>query len=428
MSILSPYAGWLLPMAILIVLSALFSGSEAALFSLGARDRRPLRRGGVGGRIAHRLLDDSEHLLSAILFWNLLINMTYFAIASIVAGKLESDPDAGTSVAAVFTVISLLVIIFFSEMLPKSIAVLAPARASILLAPPMGVAVNVLRHVLPIVKTSNLLAGRLLWPSFQPETEIDLADIERAVELGTDDAALLKRERVALRSLVEIADMRASELMRPRSKLKLVAPPLDRTLTFEGPIPGGYVIVTDEDGDRMVGTLAVRLLRPSHMDHFDQYVEPVIYIPWSAPVARVLNQLNEQDISVAVVVDEYGDGIGVLSIDRIFRRMLAPQHDQSDEAVVSLAIEVCSPDRCRVAGSVSLRQFAKHLGVEAPEGSVVTVAGFIQRHNERLPRLGDEAILGNHRLTVIEQDDETMRIEAQRIILADENLGEGDGI
>ncbi|OYP29825.1 hemolysin activation protein [Rhodopirellula sp. MGV] len=415
-------------MAILIVLSALFSGSEAALFSLGARDRRRLRRGGVGGRIAHRLLEDSEHLLSAILFWNLLINMTYFAIASIVAGKLEADPNGGASVAAVFTVVSLLVIIFFSEMLPKSIAVLEPTRASILLAPPMGIAVRLIGPVLPVVRTSNKLAGRLLWPTFQPETDIDLADIERAVELGTDDAALLKRERVALSSMVEIADMRASELMRPRSKLKLVEPPLNRETTFEGPIPGGYVIVTDDDGDRMVGTVAVRLLRPSQLDHFEQHIEPVIYVPWSAPVARVLSLLNEQDISVAVVVDEYGDGIGALSIDRIFRRMLAPQHDQSDEAVISDAIEVCSPDRFRVSGGVSLRQFAKRLGVESPEGSVATVAGFIQRHNERLPRLGDEAILGGFRLTVIEQDDESVRIEAQRILNDESNAMEGEGI
>ncbi|MCC9599802.1 CNNM domain-containing protein [Stieleria sp. JC731] len=417
-----------MPMAILIVLSALFSGSEAALFSLGARDRRRLRRGGVGGRIAHRLLEDSELLLSAILFWNLLINMTYFAIASIVAGKLEADPNAGTSVAAAFTISSLLVIIFFSEMLPKSIAVLAPGKASILLAPPMGMAVRLIGPILPIVRTSNLLAGRLLWPTFQPETEIDLADIERAVELGTDDAALLARERLALRSLVEIADMRASELMRPRSKLKLVEPPLIRESVFEGPIPGGYVIVTDDEGDRMVGTVAVRLLRPSQMDHFEQYVEPVIYVPWSAPVARVLSQLNEQDISVAVVVDEYGDGIGALSIDRIFRRMLAPQHDQFDEATVSDAIEVCAPDRYRVSGGVSLRQFSKRLGVDTPEGSIATVAGFIQRHNERLPRLGDEAILGGFRLTVIEQDDERVRIEAQRIQADDASSMEGDGI
>ncbi len=110
----------------------MFSGSEAALFSLNRRSRKSLDRAGVGGRIASRLLQDPERLLSAILFWNLLINMTYFAIAAIVGGKLESNPAAGRSTAVTFTVLSLLTIIFFSEMLPKSLAVLAPMRLSVM--------------------------------------------------------------------------------------------------------------------------------------------------------------------------------------------------------------------------------------------------------------------------------------------------------
>ena len=401
-------------MAVLVLLSALFSGSEAALFSLTPRHRRQLPRSGVGGRIADRLLSDSERLLSAILFWNLLINMTYFAIASIVASRMESDEDAGASMTLVFTAASLLTLIFFSEMLPKSLAVLSPIRASILIAPPLSLAVQLVSPFLPLVKTSNLLASRLLWPSFEPETEIDLADIERAVQLGTHDAALLQRERLALRSLVEIAEMRASELMRPRSKLHLVESPIDPAVLLAKSTPGGYAIITDAAGDRMIGALGVRMLRPSQMNEFEGMVEPVIFVPWSATVARVLDQLNENDLSVAIVVDEYGDGIGALSIDRIFNRMLAPQHDQFEEAGNLIAIEEIEPDRYRVAGSVAFRQLAKQLGIDIPEGSYATVAGFIQRHNKRLPRLGDQAVLGEFELSVVEEDEGDLRIDVRR--------------
>ncbi|MEO1529812.1 MAG: CNNM domain-containing protein, partial [Planctomycetota bacterium] len=190
MSWISDYAGWLVPMVVLILLSALFSGSEAALFSLSTRQRRHLSRGGRGGRVASGLLGDSERLLSAILFWNLLINMTYFAIASIVAGRLEASETSGTTVAFGFTAVSLLAIIFLSEMLPKSIAVLSPTRTSVLVAIPLDVFVRLVSPLLGTVKTANVLASRLLWPSFRSETDIDLADIERAVELGTHDAAL----------------------------------------------------------------------------------------------------------------------------------------------------------------------------------------------------------------------------------------------
>ena len=94
---MSDFVGWisgawplLLAMSVLILLSALFSGSEAALFSLSTRDKKLLRRGGIGGKIATRLLEHPEPLLSAILFWNLLINMTYFALAAILGSRLEA--------------------------------------------------------------------------------------------------------------------------------------------------------------------------------------------------------------------------------------------------------------------------------------------------------------------------------------------------
>lgn len=412
-------------MGVLILLSALFSGSEAALFSLTARHRRRLPRSGVGGRIADRLLSDSERLLSAILFWNLLINMIYFAMASIVASRMEASEDFGASSALAFTAASLLAIIFFSEMLPKSLAVLSPLQASILIAPPLSMAVRIVSPLLPLVKTSNLLASRLLWPSFQPENEIDLADIERAVELGTHDAALLQRERLALRSLVEIAETRASELMRPRGRLHLVESPIDPKVLFSRSAPGGYAIITDSSGEQMIGALGVRMMRPSQVDDYDDLVEPVIYVPWSAPVARVLNQLNESDLRVAIVVDEYGHGIGALSIDRIFRRMLAPHSDQFEEDTNMVAIEQVAPEVYRVAGSTSLRQLAKHLDAVVPEGSVATVAGFIQRHNERLPRLGDQAELDDYQLTVVVEEQGELRIEVKR--REDDGAAGGDG-
>ncbi|MGB1707851.1 MAG: CNNM domain-containing protein, partial [Rubripirellula sp.] len=142
---------WLLAMGILIMFSALFSGSEAAMFSLTQRNLKSLARGGVGGRITAKMLRDPEHLLSAVLFWNLLINMTYFAIAAIVGARLENDVNAGRTVAIVFTIASLLTIIFFSEMLPKSVAVLAPLRISILLGPPLSLAIRMVGPVVPLV-------------------------------------------------------------------------------------------------------------------------------------------------------------------------------------------------------------------------------------------------------------------------------------
>lgn len=401
MSDLAQVWPWLLAMGVLICLSALFSGSEAALFSLTQRGRRRIARGGVGGRLASKLLDDPERLLSAILFWNLLINMTYFAIAASIGSRLEVT--GGSSAMVFFTIVSLLVIIFFSEMLPKSIAVLAPVRTSVLVGPAMAVAVRIVSPLLPVVQVANRTASRLIWPSFAPEREIDLADIERAIELGTDDAILLQREQLALRGIVEMAESRVGEFMRPRARLSLCQRNQIRSRLTEGTHRGGYLMITDDSNETIVGASPVRMLRPSQMDDLESSIEPVIYVPWSAHVSGVWDQLDDADCSVAVVVNEFGESVGALSADDILRRVLAPRRGRDETSEVS--IQEIGQNQFRVNGGASLRALAKRLNVEPPDETTATVAGYLQKVNERRPRQGDVAKLDGFELRVIEEDD-----------------------
>ena len=400
---------WLLAMGVLIMFSALFSGSEAAMFSLTQRSRKSLARGGVGGRVAARMLQDPEHLLSAVLFWNLLINMTYFAIAAIVGARLENDQSAGRTVAVAFTIVSLLSIIFFSEMLPKSVAVLAPLRISIMLGPPLSLAVGMVSPVMPLVNAVNQAASRLVWPSFKPEPEIDLADIERAINLGTDDAALLQRERMALQGLVEIAETRVGELMRPRNKLWMCNDPVESGQVLATMPASGYLMVTDPTGEMLTHSVGVRTLRPSQLDELASICEPVIYVPWSARVSQVLDQLNDEHRSVAVVVNEFGELLGAVSIDGIMRSILAPR--QQEDPFGEVVIQEIAENHFRVSGLVSVRALTKRLGIDLTEEGINTVAGYIQRNNERLPRVGDTARLPGYLLTVLEAEDDGIWID-----------------
>lgn len=396
-------------MTLLIGFSAFFSGSEAALFSLHEKQRRRIATAGGAGKRVGVLLSEPDRLLSAILFWNLLINMTYFAIAAGIGGRLDADSQVGSTGAIVFTMTSLLTIIFLSEMLPKSFAVLAPVRVAFWIATPMNLALLVVGPVLPIVRAANVAARRLLWPSFQPEPELDLADIERAIELGTDDAALLQRERSVLRELIAISETRADELMRSRSRLELVTLPVLSDWTPSERISGGYVYVTNVDDETIVGSIHTQMLRPSQWEDLEDACEPVLYVAWSAKVAQVFDQLMQEEQRVAVVVNEFGESIGAISVEDILRSVLAPRHVVEDDEDTMIAL----PDgRWRLAGTLSLRVLTKQLDLDEPEERTATVAGFIQRFNERLPRVGDTAMLGNFRLTVIDDDGDNIRIEA----------------
>ena len=415
-SILSPISSawlgengfWLATMLVLILVSAFFSGSEAALFSLRNHDISRLAKAGTPGRRVERLLESPEGLLSGILFWNLLINMTYFAIAAILGGRFESQGDYGSTLAVAFTFGSLLTIIFFSEMLPKSIAVLAPLKVSLALASPLTVAMRIVGPILPIVRAANVAARRLIWPGFQPEPELDLADIERAIALGTDDAALLQREQNALRGLVSMAEVRADELMRPRGRLTIHASLQEPSAVLRDGMPeGGFAFVASPTDDAIVGAVHLRLLRPNRFEALEDCVEPVIYVPWSAAVSQVYDELHRQQRRVAIVVNEFGESIGAITVDDVHRSVLTfgQSGDDGHES-----FERQDDGTILTAGATSLRAVTRFLGIEEPEERAATVAGFIQRRTERLPRVGDMAELGDFNLVIVDETDTSLQI------------------
>ncbi len=395
---------WLPPMLILAVLSALFSGSEAALFSLRDKDLRNLSRRGTSGRLAVNLVSQPERLLSAILFWNLLINITFFGIAGIVAGKLENTDPGGARVAIAFTIVSLFFVIFFSEMLPKCVGVLSPRRIALFSSLPMTIAVRTISPVLPLISAVNLGVQRLLWPSFTPEPEIELEDIGRAIELGTHDAALAKQEQAALHNLVHLADIRVDECMRPRSGLQMLRPPILAEQFRGPPPPGGYAIVLEGDNDEIVGAIAINSMRPSQFDDLASGMEPVCYIPWSANVSSVLDLLQRQRLNVAAVVNEFGESIGVLSVQDIIRQVLTG-HFEHVNVESQQPLETIGEGHYRASGAMGVRKLAKLLDARPPEGRNATIEGIMQRINNKPPRAGDRCEWEDYILEVIEQDE-----------------------
>ncbi|MEM6688563.1 MAG: CNNM domain-containing protein [Planctomycetota bacterium] len=412
-------------MLVLVVFSAMFSGSEAAVFSLRPRDRRVLARGGVAGRTIDRLLEDPERLLSAILFWNLAINVTYFTLAAMVGGRLEGSQSGGSVAAILFTVGSLLTIIFFSEMLPKSFAVLVPIRLSIAAAIPLSIAVRIISPLLPTVTAVNRFAARLVWPNFVSEPEIDLSDIERAIDLGTDDAAMRDRERSTLQRIVQIADIRVSEWMRPANQMFTFPPSTSTDQLQACAEKARYAMILDAPGEMIVEAIALRTLRPHHWEDPHQYREPVSYAPWSAKVSKVLDQLSNEDRNVAVIVNEFGEWVGSITADDILRRVLSPRGEGLESTAAT--IELIEEGVWKAGSLLSIRQLLRETNESVDVEGVTTISGWIARNNERLPRVGDQAGLGQLMLTVLEplEGGHWIDVRLKTPALADHTSGDG---
>ncbi|MCL4204745.1 MAG: DUF21 domain-containing protein [Pirellulaceae bacterium] len=396
---------WLVAMLVLVAASAFFSGGEACLFSLRQPERLKMAAGTRAQRLAATLLDDADRLLSAVLFWNLMINMTYFAVASIISFRLEKGSVAGSAWPFVFAAASLLALILFGEMLPKTLAVLAARSAAGFFAPPLTVAVRLASPILPGLQLMTLFSRRLLWPRFKPEPYLEISDLARAIDTSTTDAQLAEQEQMVLNNIVAMSDIRVDEWMRPRTQFLSFRPPV-AWLDLEGRLtPSGYLLVTDREGSEVCGAVDLLELYEMPTGNLDRSATPIVYLPWCATIADAFQKLYQLDRDVAAVVNEFGDTIGILTYEDILDAVFTDRSSRSQRLMNRQPIEPCGDGVWHVTGVTGLRQLARELNITLPPSRSATVAGVLHEALQRLPVEGDEACWGPLALRVLESAD-----------------------
>ena len=393
---------WLVAMVVLIGCSAFFSASEAALFSLRPSDRRTMAEGSTAQRTVASLLSDPERVLSAVLFWNLVVNIAYFAIASIIEQRLPN----GTSLVWPLRIGSLLMIIFFSEMLPKTFAVLLSHQLAAALSLPLSIFVRGVDPIMPTLRFVMLVSRRLLWPGFQTEETLATADLERAIELSTDDAKLLDQEQTVLRNIVALSDLRADESMRPRNQLSTFHPPVALS-SLEGAMThSGYLLITEEESNNIAEAVRLESLYSLNPEHLNSAAEPVLYVPWCTSLAETAEQMLSEDREVAVVVNEWGDGIGALTIDDIMDVAFTDKPSRSQRLLNRDPIQKIDEGLWRATSMTNLRRLAEYFDVELPSSHSKTIGGVVQKILQRVPKIEDKCEWSEFELEVIEIDEE----------------------
>lgn len=388
MQVLIDMLPWLSAMALLIACSAFFSGSEAALFYLRWEDRRILAVGGRSQRAAAELLKNPDRLLSAVLLWNLTINMTYFGISSIVA--LRYEETEGRFQAIVFSASAVLGLIFLSEMLPKSIAVLSARWFAGTVGIPLAASVRLLDPAMPVLGAISLLSRRLIWPGFKSECDLDASDLTRAIELSRAEAPLIEQERTTLRNIVMLSEIRADEWMRPRTQFVTFQSPVSLHDLHGSVTPSGYLLVTESGDEEIVSAINLAKMSEVPDENLQRYASQVACVPWCATVADVLQELQRRNREVAIVVNEFGETIGIMTIADILATLFHENPSRSDRILDQKPIRKVADGVWHLTGMTSLRRLVRHFQLELPETTNVTVGGIIQELLQRLAQPGDE--------------------------------------
>ncbi|MGL6196482.1 MAG: CNNM domain-containing protein, partial [Thermoguttaceae bacterium] len=361
----------IISMIVLMVASAFFSSAEAAYFSLTRSDRKSLAAGGRLAKTANKLAADAERLLSVILLGNQIVNLLYFTLSTIIVFQIQQQGDYTVSV--IFAIGTLLAIIVFSEMLPKDLAVLCPRYFAVFYAAPLSLLVRFFRPVLPLFDAVNRSSRRLFFPEFKKEPYLRISDLEQVLEFSKDDAALLRREQKVLQNIVQISDTNVEELMCPRLRLHFFKPPI--TIQEAAKQIGaelletGYLFISEKNSDELASAVSLKRVYSSFVNtnasdsktsdrnkesqkselskrrtqtdttptaffsisdvKFEDDSAPVVYVPWTISVAGVLDILMTDEKEVAAVLNEYGETIGVITIDDILETIFGRERSRS---------------------------------------------------------------------------------------------------
>lgn len=393
---------WFITMLALVACSAFFSASEAALFSLRANDRRTLSTGTPSERLAYSLVQNPERLLSAVLFWNLMINMAYFAVSSIVAIRLEEAEGADQSVAIGFAIASLLLLIFCSEMLPKSLAVLKGRWLAGRISWPLALAVRIVDPLIPWMRAIMLMSQRLVFPRLKSEPYLEPGDLQDVIKLSTNDDQLIEQEETVLNNIVELTNIRVDEWMVPRSQYRVFRPPV-ALADLGGELPrGGYLLIANQESDEIESSVHLESLWDIRPDHLEYLAEPVLYIPWCATVADTLERMKKRDREVAAIINEFGETIGILTFEDMLDTLFNYKPSRSKRILNQNPVHRIAKDRWLVSGMTSIKRLAHELKIETPPTNHITVSGVIQDQLQRLATAGDRCEWGGMQFDVLE--------------------------
>jgi putative hemolysin len=378
----------LLGLAVLIVLSAFFSGSETALMALDKlRLKHLVQKKRPGADRLEKILERPDRLLGAILVGNNLANIAASVFATTFFVQLYGDQG---ELLTILILTPLLLIL--SEISPKTYAAQYPEKVSFLVLRPILAVLWVLTPVVWLVTG----ASRLLTYFVKGEEKrpiISEEEIRTIISVGEETGVVAKEQRRMLHGIFELSQTRVRDVMIPRTEVVGV----DVSARFEEVLPlvqqarHSRFPVFEENLDNVVGVIHSKDIlnfvgRPEDFS-LREIARPPYFVPESKRIGTLLQSFRKKRIHLAVVVDEYGGVEGIVTLEDIVEEIVGEIQDEYD--VEEVLFRELAPGRFLVDGSVSLKTVNRRFGLELSEEHANTLAGFLLRIMGTIPEEGD---------------------------------------
>ncbi|MBC8500078.1 MAG: HlyC/CorC family transporter [Candidatus Atribacteria bacterium] len=404
-----------------IILSAFFSGSETALFSLNKLQLKKMQKeDGDNWRVKSivRLLDDPQRTLISILIGNMFVNISATSLATYLA--IVFFGNIGIGIASGIMIFTILV---FGEIVPKSLAVANAETISKRIARPIEIISLVL---FPLIKFFKMIIIALYYlfgkKSLKVKKEITQEDLITLIDAGKDEGVIEEEEKKMIKNIFEFGDTMVKEVMIPRVDMAYISSDtkIGSILKLIKKMGHSRIPVYEDTIDNIIGILYAKDLLGIYQqwytskEKFDlkEIIREAYFVPENKKIDELLDIFQKDRIQIAIAVDEYGGTAGLVTMEDVVEEVVGEIIDEYDKEIK--LFEIIEDNTIRVDGNISIEEINEILNIEIPENDFETLGGFIFDLLGRVPKKGEK--IKYHNLKILIEQVVKNRIRRVKII------------
>lgn len=394
----------------LLCFSGFFSGSETALTAASrARMHSAEKDGDKRAKIVSRLLNMRERLLGGILLGNNMVNILASVLTTAVFTNVFGDGGAALAGA---TVVMTLLILVFAEVLPKTYAISQPDKMALKVARPISIVVKVFAPVVSVVQIIVNGTLRLFGVDTNASAWTAADEIKGAVDLHLEEGGVAKRARDQIYGVLEIGELDVEEVMIHRKNVIMLDVNLPAEQIVKEVLDSGHsrIPVYEEHQDNIIGILHVKdILKSISKANGDfsavnakRIMRDAWFVPETTSVVKQLRAFQHKREHFALVVDEYGALMGVLTLEDILEEIVGDIQDEYDEDVEG--VQRLKEGGAIIQGHIAVRDVNRAMDWKLPDEEAVTLAGLVIHESQTIPEVGQTFAYYGYRFEILEKD------------------------